>query len=357
MHQRTPIGERAATPQSTRSARTNSLAARASIKYGALAFAALLGLSAAIVACGGGGGNAPSTPSPGGPSASAAGSVVYAAVGTVNGVPDNVVRVMNLATKAQREFAAFSDLQGGVSVSQTGVIAQLGGNDDSYTVRLTQLDGTLIRNISFTEPLSLANTGARISPDGSRFAFSLNVDGPSGRVDAIYICTTPSPSTCNVTNGLTDPDWLSNQQVVALTEDGTQIVLVDATSNTRTFVGGVQAGAISSPSGTPDGKSIVFDRGAVTERVAVLDLASGSQRDITSGGNGQYRPIVSRDGTQLLYVERCCGQSPTGPYLRIIAYNPNTATAGGIDSHLLTDAAGDIINITGRFGHTSATIN
>jgi Tol biopolymer transport system component len=323
----------------------------------AAALAAVLGLSAVLIACGGGGGGGggANTPAPSNPAAS--GSVVYATVGTVNGAADNLVRVMNLSTKAQREFAAFSDLEGGVSVSQNGVVAQLGGNSDSYTVRLTQLDGTLIRNLALSEPSSFANTGVRISPDALNIAFSLNVSGPSGRVDAIYICNTQGPSSCKITSGLREPDWLDNQRVVALTESRKQLVLVDVATNANSIVGSAETDDISSPSGTPDGKSIVFHRGALTERVVVMDVASGTQREITSAGVGQYWPAVSRDGTQLLYVERCCGQAPSGPYLRLIAYNPSTVTTGGSESHLLTDAAGKIINVSGRFGHTSATIN
>jgi WD40-like Beta Propeller Repeat len=337
-----------------------------------LLFAATLAVT--LQACGGGGGDAPAPPAP--PTSSSAavsGSLVWNDNGNIY--------VMNLATKAQRSFAALDfSVDNAVSASLDGVIAQLADRGrDQAIIRLTQLDGSLVHEFVYNEDTSFSVSGAIISPDSKAVAFAFNtyipgaigVNGIRDRGDRTVVCetrVTPNPS-CVFFNFIRDPAWTPDNKLIGL-ENGNQFYInnqvtnfANPASNQLLKVGPGNLDRAQGSSMSPDGKTIVFSRNTGVDKVYGLDVASGVVTPLTADGIGQYHPAVSPDGAYLAYRAQCCQTAPnsagavsTGSRLHAIPFKPGITTSTPYAVNFLTDAQGKSINVGRSYGITPKTL-
>jgi hypothetical protein len=297
------------------------------------------------------------------------GSLVYSQITKINGRPKYGIHVQNLATGKTRVFQAVDYIEGGVSVSNTGVIAQLQNQVDRDTVliRWTKLDGTLIRELTYTEQYSFPKGGVRISRDGSVVAFTLNtILGNDKRGDRVVTCETkPTNRDCVYFDNLSDPSWLPDNRLVGINY-GRQIYLSDTAinfanpaSNNVTPVGPNNLDRAETAETTPDGRKVLFSNNSGVPRVYMLDLARGTVKQLTSAGIGQYRPVASPDGKALFFVQECCQKTPgsagrtaTRGAVHRIALNTEVTTATPYAQNYLRNDLGKAIGAAGRYGLT-----
>jgi WD40-like Beta Propeller Repeat len=280
-----------------------------------------------LAACGGGGGGGGSTngdstvitPTPTNtvtvpaPTPGASGSIVYEDNGTIY--------VVNVATGTVTDFAALQYTQGGVSVSRDGTVAHLQeyfADPGGVIIRLTRLDGTLVREFNVFKDLSNINNegGARISPDGKWVAFSINtnisaVGQSSSRADRVYVCNTVGTVLCTFWNNVRDPGWTADNRVLAVDGNRTQLYRSNAnlsttpTQNRIDPIGPDNLEQAFAPEGTPDNNGIVFSTGSVgIARTFGLNLASGVVTRLFTGSVYQRLPLAV--GDSLLYQQGCC---------------------------------------------------
>jgi Tol biopolymer transport system component len=206
-----------------------------------------------LTACGGGGGGESSSPD-GGPVAptpsptpnpnpnptpsptptGTAGSIVYEDIGRIY--------VVNVSTGAVFDYLALQYAKGGVSVSRDGTVAHLQeyfASPGGVIIRLTRLDGTLVREFNVLKDLSNINNngGARISPDGKWVAFSINtnisaIGQSSSRADRTYVCNTVGIVSCSFWNYNREPGWTADNRLLAVDEARTQIYRSNANLST-----------------------------------------------------------------------------------------------------------------------------
>ncbi len=335
-----------------------------------------------LVACGGGGGGG-TDPSPTGgtsptttptvtpPTTGATGSIVYEDNGRIY--------VVNVATGAKSDFAALQFVSGGVSVSRDGTVAHLQedfGNPGGVFIRLTRLDGTLVREFGVQKDLSNINNngGARISPDGKWVAFSINTDlgGNLGRADRTYVCPTVGNTLCSFWNYNREPGWTADNRLLAVDERRTQIYRSNANLSTTPSqnrldpIGPDNLQEAYSPEGTADNNGVVFSQGSITlSRTFGLNIATGTVRQLLTGGVAQRLPLVV-DGN-LLYLQPCCanrnGGGTTAGILSSSMHRLPLNLAGTLDSptgfvnepgfYLLSGT--DRLRTTQRYGYTPAT--
>jgi hypothetical protein len=308
-----------------------------------------------LASCGGGGGGGGG--GDGGGNSSVTGSVVYLTTAQVNGRTERVIKVMNIATRAEIQFVAGSFVEGGPSVSQTGTIAFMTEGDDNVTINFHRLNGQFISRFNYAERVSFPISGAVISPDGRRVAFAQNrLDDVRGREDAVYVCNTTGQPNCIYYFNLRDPAWLGNSKVVSVSgNDRNRLFTIDVTNNRVVQVGPTSATQINNPVGTPDAQTIIYAGDVAVNKLVAMNVATGVTRDISRGGTGQYAPRVSPDGSTLGYIELCCGGGPNRGALRAAPLNLNAVFEGGVNTNLVRDAAGGIIFLSGaEFGVTAA---
>ncbi len=282
----------------------------------------------ALAACGGGGGGGSTeagNPNGTTPPTGATGSIVR---------EDNgVIYVTNVATGVETKFETVPFNKGGVSVSKTGIVAHLQERDrnpEGVLIRLTRLDGTIVREFTYEQKLTFVNNrgGARISPDGKWVAFALNTDiGDAGRADRTYVCNTEGAISCSFWNYNNDPGWTADNRLLAVNEDGTQIYRSNAVLSTDPLqnrldpIGPSNLQGAQAPEGTPDNKGIVFSTGNALARVLGLNLTTGTVTTLLTDGLSQELPLAVE--TSLLYLQPCCANRNGG------------ATTAGILSHTI----------------------
>jgi hypothetical protein len=292
------------------------------------------------------------------------GSIVYA--------DNRVIRVMNLGTGRTKSFSAIDFLRGGVSVSDTGVIAQLQdrAREDAVLIYLTKLDGTFIREFKYTQKLSFPVGGARISRDGKAVAFSLGSLLDNGeRGDRVVTCETMGEHRCVYFDNLRDPAWLPDNRFVAINY-GRQLYISNGPVNfanpsqSRVDVigpGNLDRASIAATS--PNGKYVVFSSKAGVPRVYALNLQSGRVKTLTSDGIGQYTPLISNDGQFLYYIQQCCQKSPTGAggvatggRLHRIPFRPDITTSTPYLKNVVRDAEDSPLDPDDQYGVTSQVL-
>jgi hypothetical protein len=295
------------------------------------------------------------------------GSLVYINVTTFNGRPRDGVHVLNLASGKTQVFQAMPYLEGGVSVSNTGVIAQLQEQSarDAVLIRLTRLDGTPVNEFLYTERYSFPKSGARISRDGSVVAFALRTlleDGTRG--DRVVTCETSFKKQCVYFNNLSDPAWLPDNRLVTINYgrqiyvSNTRINFDDPSSNDVTPLGSPTLVKAEDLDITPDGQHAVFSS---QNRIYALNLKTTVVSQLTSGGLGQFRPAISPNGKFLFYMQQCCQERP-GPgvatSLRVhgIALKINGVTETPYLKFVYRDAQGKPVKTDGQFGVTTRTL-
>lgn len=331
-------------------------------------FWASLLLAMVLTACGGGGGGGAAGPNnPGGTAPpNASGSIVYERNGRIY--------VVNVATGARTEFATLPSIKGGVSVSLDGTVAHLQedfGNPGGVIVRLTRLDGTLIREFNIEKDFTNINNngGARISPDGKWVAFSINTDlgGNAGRADRTYVCSTVGAVLCSFWNFRREPGWTADNRLLAVDEARTQIYRSNAnlsTNSAQNRIDPIGPGNLQeaySPEGTADNNGVVFSQGSITlSRSFGLNLTTGAVKQLFTGSIYQRLPLPV--GDNLLFLQGCCvnpnstGQGSLSSSLHRAALNINTTqdsptnTVNQAGSYLQSN--GQALGTLERYGYT-----
>jgi dipeptidyl aminopeptidase/acylaminoacyl peptidase len=302
------------------------------------------------------------------------GSLVYLDSARIGGKADYGIHVMNLATGKTRIFGAIPYAKGGVSVSDTGVIAQLQeqSKTDTVLIHLSQLDGTYITDFTWTEKNSFPVSGARISRDGTLVAFALQtILGNEKRGDRVVACETQNNSQirCVYFDNLRDPAWMPDNRLVGINyekqiyiSDG-PVNVADPASNTVKPVGPNTLDRARTAETTPDGRFVIFSSKAGIPRVYALELQTGLVKTLTSDGIGQYDPLISSDGKSLYFVQSCCQKTPTGGggvftsgQVHRIALNTTATTATPYGKNYLQNAEGKSVGPSGQYGLTTQTL-
>lgn len=331
-------------------------------------------LLALLASCGGGGGGG-ETAAPGGGGggvqpAPSTGSLVYTSQATVNGTLSKVVKVLNLATGTERLFATDDFVTGGASVSRSGIVAQVfdRGRDEAI-IRLSRLDGSLVKQFVVGIPFSFSTSGARISPDGSLVAFGMSVQANRG-VDRVYFCNTGGVNDCSYYDDLSDPEWMPDGRLIGVDRLASHdrkgvlvttsvLTVANAAQNFLLEAGPQNLTNAEDPSATQDGKNIIVSLGTLSNLYA-LNIAAKTAQQITSGGLQQYRAAVSADGKTLFYLQQCCsnsaGSAATTGTIHAIALNVNANTVTPLGMNFLTDTAGTTIKNSQRFGFTQTVL-
>lgn len=314
---------------------------------GVTGFTAVTAVAAvtALAACSGGGGATPGDPPGGG---GGTGKIAYSFVATIAGKLEDAVHVLDVATRRETIFLAVDSPKGGVTAARDGTLAQLGELDDAATIRVSSPDGTTRSSFVVRATLSFATSGAAISPDAGRVAFSFDVALVDGRGPRTYVCPVGGDGTaCATFDGLQGPAWTPDGRLLAVNEDESAVFLSDAAVTRLTRVATAPLTRAENPIMTADGKYIILDLGEISH-LGLIDVATGAVTPLTDGGLGQFRAALSPDGATLLFQQKCCGglgiQVVT---LHAIPFTTATTTTP-VATHTLDDQAGDPVTVDGR---------
>jgi DNA-binding beta-propeller fold protein YncE len=291
--------------------------------------------------------NAPGAPDePPGPGAMT-GKLAYAFVATIDGKLDDAIHVLDLATRRELVFRAVASLKGGVSAARDGTLAQLGELDDAATIRISNPDGATRRDSIVRAELSFATSGAAISPDASRVAFSFDVALTDGRGARTYVCPVVGTDACATFDGVKSPAWAPDGRLLVVTDDQAAVLVSDAAVTRLDRVGPGTLTRAENPIMTPDGRYIIFDQGEIS-RLSLLEVATGAVTPLTEGGLGQFRAALSPDGATLLFQQKCCGDlAPRVVTLHAIPFT-TSPTVTPLAVHTVDDQAGDPLAVAGR---------
>lgn len=303
---------------------------------------------AAAMACGGSGddnGNGG-----GGSTARPVGKVVFSYVEEIDGSTESAVHVLDMRTGSDTVFQAVDASNDDVSVAKDGTIAQMSELDDAVEIVITTSGGDVLKRFTVTRELSFATSGAMISPDGQKVAFSLDIDQGDDRGPATYVCPIYTNDACIGLNGGRSPNWTPDGQLLVVDDEKTSIYLVTGDlSDFEKLETGPLEGADNAIM-TNDGRYVIFDSGLVSH-LAVFDRQTGTVRALTEGGVQQFRATLSPDNTQLLFQQPCCGGVYPIPTFYLIPFSPEeTVSASYSDIEPLKDDAGEIIAVGGRAG-------
>jgi hypothetical protein len=316
-----------------------------------LCLAALLGLSA----CGGGGGASPGAGgnpiTPGG----SVGKVSWVTTERINNRAETVIKTLDTSTGAVQLFQSGLFTEGGVSAARNGTLAYLQDFDDSYEIRMVRADGSVVTTFTWNENLTFVLEGARISPDAKYVSFALNRANNSGREDAVYLCNTEGAVFCYWFSNLRSPAWLGDGRLIARTSDFSRIYAINPLTRSLDPIG-PEIGDADDLASTPNSSHIIFSTNSRPNRIRALNLTTNAVTTLSSGGTGQYMPMVSSDGASLFYLEACCaggvtniGVSSTAGALRRTALNLGGSFAGGVDVNLVRDTSGGLISVGDKF--------
>jgi hypothetical protein len=319
-----------------------------------LSLAALIGLAA----CGGGGGGGGTPSDPNGnpvtPGGSAA-KVSWVTVERINNRAETVIKTLDTSTGAVQMFQSGLFTEGGVSAARNGTLAYLQDFDDNYEIRMVRADGSPVASFTWAERLTFVLEGARISPDAKYVSFALDRANNSGREEAVYLCNTEGASFCYWFSNLRSPAWLGDGRLIARTSDFSRIYVINPVTRSLNPIGPA-IGDVDDLAGTPNSSHIVFSTNSRPNRIKALNLATNAVTTLSTGGTGQYKPLISNDGASLFYLEACCaggvtniGVSSTAGALRRTALNLGGAFTGGVDANLVPGAGGGVIGIGDKF--------
>ena len=291
--------------------------------------------------------------------------------GSVVWMDNSSIRVMNLASGTTTGFTAIPYTYRGVSVSDTGVVAQLQEREreDSVLVYLTKLDGTFIREFKYPEKNSFPVSSARISRDGQLVVFALRtLLANKTRGDRVVTCEIYTERDCVFFDNLRAPAWLPDNRFVAINE-GKQFYISDpinfqdpSQSDVRP-IGPNTLDRATDAETSPDGRYVVFSSKAGVPRIYALNLQTGTVKTLTSDGIGQYTPHVSSDGRFLYYMQQCCQRTPsgsggvaTGGRLHRIPFRPEATTPTPYLKNVVYDNAKDPLDPDGQYGLTTQAL-
>jgi hypothetical protein len=325
-----------------------------------LSITALFALS--LLGCGGGGGGtAPAVANPGVEVNPAPvlnlgkGSLVFDYVETINGKLGTAVHVFDLATRTETFFKGVDYLEGGVTVAKNGNIAQLAKYNDSVDIRVTTLNGTLIKEFTFDENLSFALGGAVISPDASRVAFAINtfVVSRNARADKLVVCQVANLQ-CRSYLDFRLPGWTADGRLLATNSERTRVFVSDVGLANFSRLGVRNYFQVNALTSTPDSKGIVI---ADDNEIGVVDLATNVYKRFGHNSLGISNAAFSADGATFYFTQKCCGNAGAGiapslASLMSMPYRPDVDPDLFDPKFQLFLASGTNPVIGGRIGYT-----
>lgn len=182
--------------------------------------------------------------------------------------------------------------------SKIAYTSYLKGYADIYLVNLAS--GSRDRIVKFPG----TNSGACFSPDGSRIACTCSRDGNP----ELYTVDTNGGSARRLTHtpGVeSSPSWSPDgRELIYSSDDGgsPQLYRISASGGSGRHIS-TGYGYCTKPNWSPDGKRVAFNvRDGGSFQVAVLDLASGSVRLVTGGGEARD-PVWGPDSRHLLFTQ------------------------------------------------------
>jgi dipeptidyl aminopeptidase/acylaminoacyl peptidase len=269
-----------------------------------------------------------------------------------------------------------ADIAGGVSTSSDGVVAFLSEAptvDDAVVVRTVGPDGQPRSTFRHEVDRSFPVSGARISPDGRRVAYALNVGTSAGAVRRTYVSnvdgterfffdvTAPDVVT-TATPSAAVPAWLPDGRLLVTTASG--FLLSDAALERLTRVGPTTLANPDHPVVSPDGRTVVFDqeRGAsaadpasTSRAVWALDLTTGAVRPLVRSLIDVYAAGISPDGRYLVLRDSAPFSAPgVGAfrrwYLLVVPFPAAPVDVSDREGVVLRDARGDQFQLFGMAG-------
>jgi hypothetical protein len=267
------------------------------------------------------------------------------------------VHVVNLATGKDVTFGAVPYNEGAVSVSTDGTIAQLQQRDlnpEGALVRITKLDGTIIKEITIAQESSFVTSGARISPDASKVAFSLYIQLGSGKSTIRTYALDIKTSKYIYWDYTNWPGWTADNRLVVADSEGNQIYKSNAAVDFIDPINPKNLLGIEAVEAAPDGSTVLFSNKSGVRRSFAMNVATGKVTQLLSDGTGQYYPLAANGS--LFYVQECCAGTFTLPAIHQIPFTADKITSSPIAKFNLQNSAGERLRPIGRYGYTPSNL-
>jgi Tol biopolymer transport system component len=221
-------------------------------------------------------------------------------------------------------------------VPRTSPINPIGSGVGSevWVVRLSDRDVTIVPDLLATD--------LEWSPDGSLLAIAGGVETASGDevIDGLqdarihlYAPSSGSMRSLDDTLGVSSLTWAPDGRRLAYAGRGSQLNVLDVDTGQQTVVPG-EAGALHGigPVWSPDGETILYQRGFSGEHSEVVLLTPGDLSDDAVRPREAVLPVTARGASERLDPYRVTW-SPDGRYLLMMAWGvpPDTTTGTAED--------------------------